>query len=186
MNLDILLTGTIDNYREGMLGGNLLNYAYVGGILKNDKGKVNGVSFVDKTTNKPYNVKSKVVVNCSGIFSDTIRRMDDPGCKKRILCVGGSHLILDKRFTDKKFGLLIPATKDGRVLFVLPWLDHSLIGTTEKTFDAPINDPQVTFNEMLFMVEEMQTLYPNLPVATISDGIQTKWSGIRPLILEEG
>lgn len=64
--------------------------------------------------------------------------MDDPNCKKRILCVGGSHMILNKKFTDKKYGLLIPETKDGRVLFLLPWLDHSLIGTTEKSFPTPV------------------------------------------------
>jgi len=52
MNLDILLTATIDNYREGMVGGNLLNYAHVNQILKNDRGKVSGVSFIDTIQNK--------------------------------------------------------------------------------------------------------------------------------------
>jgi glycerol-3-phosphate dehydrogenase len=49
--------------------------------------------------------------------------MDDISAKKRILSVGGSHLTMNLRMGHKKYGILIPKTTDGRVLFVLPWLD---------------------------------------------------------------
>lgn len=61
MTIDLLLTGTIDNYIPNMKGGNLLNYAKVVGLLKNPETKeIEGVEFEDTLTGKTYKVKSKV------------------------------------------------------------------------------------------------------------------------------
>lgn len=57
--------------------------------------------------------------------------MDNPDCKKRIVAADGSHLTMEGDLINKKYGLLIPKTKDGRVLFILPWLDHAILGTTD-------------------------------------------------------
>ena len=59
----------------------MLNYASVNGLLKNpNDGRTEGVVFVDKVSNKEYKVKAKCVVNCTGSFADSIRKMDDPSC----------------------------------------------------------------------------------------------------------
>lgn len=47
--------------------------------------------------------------------------MDNPKAGKRILSVGGSHMIFPQNFCNKKMGIVIPETKDGRILFLLPW-----------------------------------------------------------------
>lgn len=60
-------------------------------------------------------------MNCAGVFADEIRKMDNPNCGKRIISVGGSHMILPKKYGNRKYGIVIPETKDGRILFVLPW-----------------------------------------------------------------
>lgn len=185
MNIDLLLTGTIDNYIPKMKGGNILNYAEVSGLIKNPLNQnVEGVEFVDKLTGKTHQVKGKVVCNCAGVFADDIRKMDNPNCGKRIISVGGSHLVLPKSFGSKKCGILIPKTSDGRVLFALPWQNHQLIGTTEKSYDKPELNPTVSFDEMLFMVQEISKIYPKIEVQEISSNIKSKWSGLRPLILE--
>lgn len=59
--------------------------------------------------------------NASGAFADSIRRMDNPECGNRILAVGGSHLSLSHSVANKRYGLIIPETSDGRVIFSLPW-----------------------------------------------------------------
>jgi glycerol-3-phosphate dehydrogenase len=64
--------------------------------------------------------------------------LDDPAKKNVIIPSGGSHLILPKQYSGKKWGYLVPKTSDGRVLFILPWMGKTLVGTTDKKFNEPV------------------------------------------------
>lgn len=100
--------------------------------MKDVEGRVSGVTFLDKVHNTHVKVEGKVVVNASGCFADQIRMMDNPLVKKRIIPSGGSHLILPASFSSRKWGILVPTTDDGRILFILPWMRKTLVGTTDK------------------------------------------------------
>lgn len=90
---------------------------------------MNGVTFYDKIHKKEYKIKAKYVINCTGVWSDKIRQMDNPLCNEMIIMVGGSHFTYDKKVASSEFGLCIPS-KDGRVTLVVPWLDKVIVGTT--------------------------------------------------------
>jgi glycerol-3-phosphate dehydrogenase len=83
-----------------------------------------------------------------GSFADKVRKLDDPREQNRMLLVAGTHLLFPKKFSDKKYGMIIPETNDGRVMFILPWLDSTLVGTTEKTHDEPSISPAASFEEL--------------------------------------
>jgi glycerol-3-phosphate dehydrogenase len=100
---------------------------------------VGGV-FVDLLTDKVYRVRAKYVINCTGVWADKIRLLDDPAAKKRIIAVGGSHIVYDAGLVSGKYGITAP-TSDGRIILVQPWLGKALAGTTEKTFSEPTNNP---------------------------------------------
>ena len=87
-------------------------------------------------------------------------------------------------FGNKRWGICIPATADGRVLFMLPWLGKMIVGTTECKFDKPVLDPGVTDKEVNFICSELRNLYPNISVDKAKNSILSKWSGLRPLILK--
>jgi glycerol-3-phosphate dehydrogenase len=76
-------------------------------------------------------------VNATGCFADVIRKMDNPTTLNKIVPSGGSHIILPYKY-GSDWGLLVPETSDGRILFVLPWLDRTLVGTTDKLFSEPV------------------------------------------------
>jgi len=59
-----------------------------------------------------------------------------------------------------------------------------VVGTTEKRLDEPVLDPTVSFDETIFMVKELDRIYPGLEVTNISSNVLSKYSGVRPLILE--
>ena len=75
MNLNTLFTAAVDNFIPGMKGATLANYVEFTEFLKDDQGKIIGAMCVDKLDPKakPFPVNAKVVVNCAGVFADTIR-----------------------------------------------------------------------------------------------------------------
>ena len=79
------------------------------------------------------------MINACGPFVDRLRQLDDPSAKPILKASTGIHIILSRRFAPPEAGLMIPKTEDGRVLFILPWQGHTLIGTTEAA--SEIVDP---------------------------------------------
>ena len=81
-------------------------------------------------------IRAKHTINCTGVFADKIRAKANEELKPRILGAKGTHLVLDLPFCQQGMGLIIPKTKDGRLLFVLPFsgapLKYTLLGTTDE------------------------------------------------------
>jgi glycerol-3-phosphate dehydrogenase len=127
-----------------MRGTNLLNYAKFESFLKDDKGRITGVEILDKVSGKKLKVKSKAVVNAAGIFGDSVRKIDDPLAGRRIMYALGSHASIPAEYCSRDMGLLIPKTTDGRVLFVLPWLNTTILGTTDYMTDEAVIHPVAT------------------------------------------
>ncbi len=155
MNMDTILTSTIDNYSKDFVGANILNYTKFISFIKDKTGQIIGAKLLDKTTNEEFEVKAKTVVNCAGVFADSIRKLDNPDAPKRIVASQGTHITFPMKMGNKRNALLISKTVDGRILFVIPWLDHVLVGTTDELNKNPIIDPNVKQNEMDFLVKEM-------------------------------
>ena len=80
----------------------------------------------ESTSGQSERWQAKVVVNATGIHSDTIRRMADPSCEERMLTSRGIHLVLKQTLCPEGIGLLLPSTDDGRVLFMLPFFGRTL------------------------------------------------------------
>ena len=104
-------------------GGTVVNEATVTGILHNEAGKVAGVKFVDNTTGEEYTVKARSVVNAAGCFVDDIMHMDSPEHRKMVTPSQGVHIVLDMKFLQSDYAIMVPKTSDGRVLFAVPWHD---------------------------------------------------------------
>ena len=91
----------------------------------------------------------------------------------------GVHLVVDKCFLNGNFGILVPKTSDGRVLFAVPWQDHVIIGTTDTVVDNPSFNPESTKEEIDFILENVKNyleLYPK------RDNIKSVFVGLRPLV----
>ena len=179
MNMDVLLTSTLENYIDDkrFKPANTLNYTKFVDFTKDEQGIITGGVIHDKTTDKQYNIKAKCIVNCTGAFADNIRKLDNPNIAERIIPCEGSHLVMEKKIGHRKYGLLVPRTTDGRVLFVLPWLHYALVGTTDQRVEKSEIDPTVPLNDMQFMIGELNKLYPETSSVELSSSILAKWSG---------
>src|SRR5690606_23001300 len=92
---------------------------------------ISGVVAVDEESGDQHVIPARVVVNATGVFSDYIREMDDPGSRPMIRASQGVHIVLPSDFLRGDSAIMVPSTDDGRVLFAIPWHDRTLIGTTD-------------------------------------------------------
>ncbi len=76
------------------------------------------------------------VINATGPFSDGIRHMSEPEAPKMIMASAGVHVTLPDYYSPDHLGMIVPKTKDGRVVFMLPWLEATIAGTTGE---APVS-----------------------------------------------
>ena len=138
MNLQALFTSTIDDYIPGMKGATLANYVEMTDFIKDDNGKITGVMCIDKMepNSAAFPVKAKIVVNCAGVHADEIRLKDNNDVEKRIVPSRGTHLIFKKGMFTGTQGMIVPETKDGRLLFVINYYGHPMVGTTDEFCDA--------------------------------------------------
>lgn len=158
-------------------GAVITNHVAVSGLLK-EKGKVSGAELTDSLSGETWQLKAKGVINATGPFVDQIRMMDNPDAPKIITTSTGIHIILDKRFAPPDTGLMIPETEDGRVLFVLPWEGHALVGTTDEP--AEVTEHPLPLDEEIDYLLRHVTRYFNLQVS--KSDVKAVWSGLRPLV----
>ncbi|CAG0882210.1 unnamed protein product [Darwinula stevensoni] len=177
MNLTIALTAI-------RLGAVASNYVTVEGVLKamaeDGKEYVSGAKVKDELTGETWEVKAKCVINATGPFCDSLRKMDDPTAKSIVQPSMGIHVVLPNYYSPEQMGLLDPSTTDGRVIFFLPWQRHTIAGTTDSPCSLTYH-PAPTENDIQFILNEIRN-YLNADIEVRRGDVLSAWSGIRPLV----
>jgi glycerol-3-phosphate dehydrogenase len=146
-----------------------------------EDGKVRGVVAEDLETGKSLRLGARVVVNATGPFSDEILKLDNPTARPVIAASQGIHLVFDREFLPGDSAIIVPKTRDGRVIFAVPWHQHAVIGTTDTPrADLPL-EPRPLPGEIDFILE---TIAPYLTRKPQHGDIRSVFAGIRPLVRE--
>ncbi|MEI6049151.1 MAG: glycerol-3-phosphate dehydrogenase/oxidase [Bacteroidota bacterium] len=159
-------------------GGMVLNYCKVTGLLKNENGKINGVSAKEIVSGDEFTLRANLVINATGVFADDISRMDNPQSKPTIRPSQGVHIVLDKSFLQSNSAIMIPKTSDGRVLFAIPWYNEVVVGTTDTPLDEISLEPVALDIEINFI---LQTAEKYLVKPPRREDILCIFAGLRPL-----
>jgi glycerol-3-phosphate dehydrogenase len=163
-------------YRQGAV---LLNYARVVSLSRDHDGFVNGLSFEDVETAAQHEISARCVINATGAFSDAVRRLDDPTSAPMIAPSQGVHIALDRSFLPGDVAIMVPRTSDGRVMFAIPWLGRTLIGTTDTPVRDAGLDPVPMQSEIDFLLDTASQYLARDP--TRAD-VLSMFAGIRPLV----
>ncbi|WP_298039538.1 FAD-dependent oxidoreductase [uncultured Desulfuromonas sp.] len=160
-------------------GAVVANHVEVTDLVK-ESGHVAGARLKDSLTGSEWTLRARGVVNATGPFGDRLRQMDDPAATPIITASSGIHIVLDERFAPPETGLMIPKTEDGRVLFVIPWQGHALVGTTDDP--AEISEhPRATEDEVDYLLRHVRKYFD---LSVTRDDIKATWSGLRPLVAD--
>lgn len=159
-------------------GAVLLNYFPVTDLLKHEN-KICGITVKDSITGKTYQVKSKVVINATGVFTDAVMKMDEADHDTIISPSQGIHLVVDKEFLKGDTAIMIPRTDDGRVLFAVPWHNKIVLGTTDTPITEIPDEPIPQQQEIDFILTHIGRYLSKDPKLT---DVKSMFAGIRPLI----
>lgn len=159
-------------------GGLVLNYCRVTGFVKDDNGKISGINAIDQLSGEEITLKTKLVINATGVFSDDIARMDDRTSKPTIRPSQGVHLVLDRSFLQSDSAIMIPKTDDGRVLFAIPWYNEVVVGTTDTPLDEVSLEPVALEKEINFI---LKTAADYLEKPPSRKDVLCIFAGLRPL-----
>ncbi len=159
-------------------GACAVNYCPVVELLR-IAGKISGVVAQDAETLKRFELRSRCVINATGVWVDHIRDMDSPGGAQMVAPSQGVHLVVDRAFLPTDHALLLPDTADGRVLFVIPWLGKTLLGTTDTPRHDLEYEPKALEGEIEFILRESARYLSKAP--TRKD-VRSIWVGLRPLV----
>ncbi|PNS13985.1 Glycerol-3-phosphate dehydrogenase, mitochondrial [Sphaceloma murrayae] len=179
MNISLAMTAAV-------YGATVVNHLEVTGLTKDANGRLNGATVKDlvdvKNGRKPdeFKIRAKGIINATGPFTDSIRKLDDQSVPEIVAPSSGVHVILPGYYSPSNMGLIDPATSDGRVIFFLPWQGNTIAGTTDAPCAISPN-PVAGEEEINWILSEVANyLQPDITVRR-SD-VLAAWSGIRPLV----
>jgi glycerol-3-phosphate dehydrogenase len=160
-------------------GAVVLNYAPATGLTLDADGFVDGVLSRDRESGQEIRARARVVVNATGPQSDRVRRLVHPDAEPLIAPSQGIHLVFDGSFLPGRNAIMVPHTTDGRVMFAIPWHEHTVVGTTDTPIkDVPL-EPHPLEEEIAFILETAGR-YLQRPI-TRAD-VLSVFVGIRPLV----
>ncbi len=162
----------------------VLNYMRVTGLVKDKHRMVCGVEAVDEESQAHHTLRSRVVINATGVFVDEILSMDDADAPALVRPSQGIHFVLDKSFLQGDHAIMIPKTSDGRVLFAVPWHGKVVVGTT----DTPLEpgdiclEPRALDEEKTFILTTAAQYLKKDPEPA---DVLSVFAGLRPLAAQQ-
>lgn len=174
---------TIEVMKEAVkFGADVVNYAKVDGFIY-EKGKVIGVKLTDSLTNKDYSIFAKKIVNATGPWVDGLREKDNSKKGKSLQLTKGIHLVFDQSKFPLKQAIYFD-TPDGRMVFAIPREGKTYVGTTDTVYKEDITNPRMTAVDRDYVINSISYMFPNLEISV--EDVESSWSGLRPLIHEDG
>ncbi len=146
-------------------------------------GMVCGARASDELSGEEFDIEARIVLNCTGPWTDAVCRLDDPDALPKLRPTKGTHIVVPWERLKAYNALPIISPADQRMLFVIPWHDFVLVGTTDTDYDGDYDSIHASTEDVDYILEAANRAVPNARLDT-SDVIST-YAGLRPLVVEE-
>lgn len=173
----------IENIKRANRDGALIaSHVKAEDFLLDDKGQIIGVKARDLLTDQEIIIKTKLVINTTGPWSDEIRQFSHKGQPiHQMRPTKGVHLVVDRQKLPVSQPVYVDTgLNDGRMVFVLPREEKTYFGTTDTDYNGDLQHPQVTQEDVDYLLGIVNNRFPNANL-TIND-IESSWAGLRPLL----
>ena len=159
-------------------GSMVINYCSVESFIYGSEDKIKGVIAKDQQTGDTFKINAKSVVNATGVFAEQTMALESEDTDIKIVPARGSHVVIDRSFLQSDEAIMIPKTSDGRVLFLVPWKNVVIMGTTDVVSKKLTMEPKATQKEIDFILKNAARYLEKVP--TKKDILST-FAGLRPL-----
>jgi glycerol-3-phosphate dehydrogenase len=177
---------TIETLKESIIrGADVINYCKVTGYIK-DNNKIQGVMCTDVEEGSDFEIKGKLVVNSTGIWTDELlKNYPDDIPKPLIRPTKGVHLQFRREHVKNKMATIIRSITDDRAFFVLPREEeYTIIGTTDTDYKAELENPFCDKDDADYLLKSVKHYFPSAELDY--DKILSTYAGIRPLVMQKG
>jgi glycerol-3-phosphate dehydrogenase len=164
------------------IGAKAVNHAAVIDLVY-DNGKIKGVRVQEKSSHSEFQILAHTVVNAAGPWVDEIRLKEGPLVGKQLHLTQGIHLVVQ----HKKFALKQAVyfdSSDKRMIFAIPRDGCTYIGTTDTNYSGDKSNPTISVADVQYLLDACNLIFPTIHLS--QNDVISSWSGLRPLIHEEG
>src|SRR5207245_341163 len=160
-------------------GAVVANYAAAVGFFKQGH-DIKGVEVVDLLSNTTFLLRASQVINASGVWCDQVRRLDSPAVQAKIRPSKGVHLVLERKKISCHSAILAPSVHDRRFIFILPWYEVVIVGTTDTDYQQGFDHPLAEKADIAYLLDALNWILPETGFE--EKDIVTTFAGLRPLI----
>lgn len=161
-------------------GATCCNYVELKSFLRVG-GTLCGGAVEDIISGRSFEIKAKVVINATGPWSDRVRRLSNPNASRRLAPTKGIHILLPR---ISQQALFFQGHHDGRRIFVQPWGEYSLVGTTETAVNGSLDALHASNDEVGYLLDTLHRVIPRHSFS--EDDVVMSYAGARPLLAYEG
>ncbi|MBP6744715.1 glycerol-3-phosphate dehydrogenase/oxidase [bacterium] len=171
-------------------GALAINYLEATGFQSADSdSRVDAVNCRDVLSGAEIVIRCRTCVNATGVWSDKLLSQIDPAWRHRVKPAKGTHIILPSSSFETSTALFLP-TDDGRYVFVVPWQNALMVGTTDISYDGPLDNPVATTEEVDYLLEVLNSYRNNIGGNGVAKplcraDVVAAWAGLRPLVGDE-
>ena len=177
---------TIETLKEAVIrGADAINYFKVIGYLK-DNGKIVGVKCRDLENDMEFEIKGRLVINSTGIWTDELlENYPDHVPKPLIRPTKGVHIQFRRKHVKNHMATIIRSVIDDRAFFVLPRNEEfTIIGTTDTDYKGDLANPFCTQEDADYLIKGVEYYFPKAELDY--KNIISTYAGIRPLVMQKG
>ncbi|NLX00083.1 MAG: glycerol-3-phosphate dehydrogenase/oxidase [Actinomycetales bacterium] len=162
-------------------GAHVANRVKAEELLRDDQGRVVGVVAVDDMSSDPgrarFEIHARHVISATGVWTGEIQEMLDGDGPLSVTASKGVHLVVPKDRIDSSTGVILRTEKS--VLFIIPWGEHWIIGTTDTPWKYDKAHPAATSADIDYL---LSTVNEVLVTPLTREDIDGVYVGLRPLI----
>lgn len=151
--------------------------------LHETAGRVSGATVRDHVDGREVAVRARCTVSATGVWADQVRALAPGSGGAALTPSKGVHLVLPAADVRVTAAALIPSTAgDGRMVFVLPWDDAVVVGTTDDAYGGPLDEPTVEAADAAYLCDAVNAAFGT---DLGPDDAVGAWAGLRPLLASE-
>ena len=175
---------TIENIKTAADKGALaVNYVEATGFRYDEGGNIVAVECKDRHDGRDFVVDCDHVISSAGPWVDDLRKIDKSMNAKRLFLSKGVHIVVSRERLPLAHACYFDVA-DGRMLFAIPRLRCTYIGTTDTPYKGDPNAIPVYREDVKYLLEATNAIFPSVDLQL--EDVESSWAGVRPLIFEEG
>ncbi len=174
---------TLENALDAAsLGATIATWTKATQFLRDGHGRINGCVVQDMLDpgRATREVRARVVINASGPWTDRLLKMDGRSHHKLLRPTKGVHAVVTRDKLPVNNAVVCFHPDDGRVLFAIPWGEHTYLGTTDTDFEGDPGTVCADLDDVNYLLDVSNIYFPEHQI-THEDIIST-WAGLRPLV----